>query len=95
MPAGMPDSTNTDRHPIAPLAMNVQELITALQSYSPEMRVIVRGYEGGYHDLTSPKETAIRLNVHERDCWYYGPHEDADYSLGNQDGALETALLVT
>jgi hypothetical protein len=75
--------------------MNVQQLIEELQKHPPEMRVIIHGYEGGYHDLTSPESRPIRLNVHEPDCWYYGPHDDEDYSLGNQDSSKETALLIT
>jgi hypothetical protein len=35
-------------------AMNVQQLIEELQKYPPEMRVIVKGYEGGYSDCQPP-----------------------------------------
>jgi hypothetical protein len=75
--------------------MNVQQLIEELQKYPPDMRVIRKGYEGGYHDLTSPESKLIRLNVYELNQWYYGPHEDEDYPFGNQGGAKETALLIT
>jgi hypothetical protein len=74
--------------------MNVQQLIEELQKHPPEMRVIVSGYEGGYNDLDSPKQTSIRLNVHEPDLWYYGRHDDEDYSCGSKDGSVETALLI-
>ena len=77
--------------------MNVQQLIEELQKHPPEMRVIVKGYEGGYADLITPaaKQTLIRLNVHAPDDWYYGRHADAEYySLEDQGGSTETALLI-
>jgi hypothetical protein len=74
--------------------MNVQQLIEELQKHPPEMRVIVNGYEGGYEDLASPHQKSIRLNVHAPDKWYYGQHDDEDYSLGSKDGSKETALLI-
>jgi hypothetical protein len=74
--------------------MNVQQLIEELQKHPPEMRVIVSGYEGGYCDLDLPRQQSIRLNVHSPEDWYYGPHDDADYSCGDKDGCEETALLI-
>lgn len=74
--------------------MNIQQLIEELQKHPPEMRVIVRGYEGGYDDVEPPELTQIRLNVHAETDWFYGRHEDADHLLGSQDGAVETALLI-
>ena len=77
--------------------MNVQQLIEELQKYPPEMRVIVDGYEGGYSDLESLKTKQIRLNVHNKDEWWFGLHDDADYPLklvADKDGAIETALLM-
>ena len=73
--------------------MTVQELIDKLQNHPPEMRVIIHGYEGGYHDVDHLEDTPIRLNVHDQ--WYYGPHDDADYMLGDQSGQTETAVLIT
>jgi hypothetical protein len=74
--------------------MNVQQLIEELQKHPPEMRVIVNGYEGGYCDINSLEQKSIRLNVHEPDCWYYGPHDDADHPTGSKEGSVETALLI-
>ena len=77
--------------------MNVRQLIEKLKEHPPEMRVIVDGYEGGYNDLESLKTTQIRLNVHDKDEWWTGRHDDADYPLkfvANKDGAIETALLL-
>ncbi|HSW62286.1 MAG TPA: hypothetical protein VLH56_03060 [Dissulfurispiraceae bacterium] len=36
--------------------MTVSELITALQTYPPDARVVVLGYETGYDDITRVKE---------------------------------------
>lgn len=77
--------------------MNVQQLIEELQNYPPEMRVILNGYEDGYDDLESLKTTQIRLNVHNKDDWWCGRHDDADYPLALADsryGPIETALLL-
>jgi hypothetical protein len=74
--------------------MNVQQLIEELQKHPPEMRVIVAGYEGGYNDLDSPEQKSIRLNVHPPEYWYYGRHEDENYTLGSDDDIIEAALLV-
>jgi hypothetical protein len=74
--------------------MNVQQLIEELQKHPPEMRVIVAGYEGGYNDLDSLKQRSIRLNVNPPEDWYYGTHEDQDYTLGSEDGSIENALLI-
>ena len=59
--------------------MTVKELIEKLQTLDPNLRVFVSGYEGGYNDagpISSVKE--IALDFHDE--WYYGNHEDADYS---------------
>lgn len=82
-------------HPLT--AMNVQQLIEKLKEHPPEMRVIVDGYEGGYTELESLKPTQIRLNVHSKDDWWFGRHDDADYPpalVADKDDAIETALLL-
>lgn len=59
--------------------MTVKQLIEQLQQLDPELHVFVHGYEGGYNDVTISEEKEIALNVHEE--WYYGNHEDVNYSL--------------
>ena len=51
----------------------VAELIEELRKLPAEMRVMVRGYEGGYHDCQTPAIEPIKLNVNSE--WYYGPHD--------------------
>jgi hypothetical protein len=54
----------------------VAQLISELQKLPSDMRVMITGYEGGYHDGGAPTVKDIRLNVHEEE--FYGPHDDAD-----------------
>lgn len=39
--------------------MTVGVLITTLQQYPPDARVVVLGYESGYDDITLIKQVAI------------------------------------
>ena len=55
--------------------MNVNQLIKRLQMYPPDLRVVVRGYEGGYNDVDTFENIKIVLDYHS--AWYYGKHEDA------------------
>ena len=56
--------------------MTVDELIRILETYPPDLRVVVQGYEGGVDDLKAGLLLVrdIRLNVNSR--WYYGRHEE-------------------
>ena len=59
--------------------MTIDELVRLLGTYSPELRVVVDGYEDGYDDL-SPEQlrmVKISLNTGTRD--YVGTHGDVDY----------------
>ena len=59
--------------------MTVEELINALQQFDPKLRVIMRGYEGGYNDANYAELQKVALDVHT--AWYLGKHEDTDASL--------------
>jgi hypothetical protein len=63
--------------------MTVKELIEQLQTLDPDLRVFVRGYEGGYDDagpISDIKDIALDYN---KGTWYYGLHEEADlHDLG-------------
>jgi hypothetical protein len=52
----------------------VAELIKQLSQINPDCRVILRGYEGGFKDVTLLIEKPIRVDVNT--SWYYGPHEE-------------------
>lgn len=53
--------------------MNVKELIEKLQSYDPELMVVISGYEDGVNEAKHAADVNIALNVHAE--WYYGKHE--------------------
>jgi len=55
--------------------MTVAELIEKLKEYPQDLRVVVRGYEGGINDVSHFKELEILLDYN--DAWYYGKHEEA------------------
>lgn len=69
--------------------MTVSELIAALQSYSPNDRVVVLGYESGYGDITLVKQIAIMPE--EKPVWYKGRYDDAPQDKADQ---AEQAVLV-
>lgn len=54
--------------------MTIAELIEQLKKYPSDMRVLTLGYEAGYNDV-GLNTTDIVFNVHDKDAWYYGPHE--------------------
>jgi hypothetical protein len=53
--------------------MTIAELIEKLQNYPQDLRVVVRGYEGGVDDVDYVEETEIYLDYYTD--WYYGTHE--------------------
>lgn len=59
--------------------MTVNELIEQLKSYPGDMTVLTLGYEGGFNDLSLRTEDIV-FNVHDKDTWYYGPHECVKYT---------------
>lgn len=69
--------------------MTVSELIAALQSYPPDARVIVLGYESGYDDVTEVRE--INIVPEENPAWYNGRYNYAPPERANQ---AERAVLV-
>jgi len=69
--------------------MTVSELITALQAYPSDARVVVLGYESGYDDVMLVKEIAIEPV--ENPAWYNGRYDDAP---PEKAGQAERAVLV-
>lgn len=66
--------------------MKVKELIAALQKHDPERQVIIRGYEGGYNDVSKLLEIDIVPNPDR--AWYVGEYEKAEYV---KESAVEPA----
>ena len=63
--------------------MTAEELITILQEYPSDLRVVVNGYEEGYDDLTPEQIRRVRigLDTGKRD-WegVHGRPDDGDES---------------
>jgi hypothetical protein len=57
--------------------MNVDQLIKRLQMYPQDLRVVIRGYEGGYDDINNFEQLKIVLDYNDE--WYYGKHDDASF----------------
>lgn len=69
--------------------MNVRELRDALAELPDDLRVVVRGYEGGVNDAGGLRQYEVALNVN--DAWYYGAHEPVISEYDRREYA-ETAL---
>jgi len=56
--------------------MTVKQLIKVLsQIQDQDIRVMVRGYEGGYNDINVDSPTIQYMALNVNDEWYYGDHE--------------------
>ena len=69
--------------------MTVNELLTLLQNYPPDARVVVLGYESGYDDITLVKQVAILQE--DNPSWFNGRFDDAPPEM---DDRAERAVLV-
>lgn len=56
--------------------MTVKELIEKLKEVDPELRLFVRGYEGGVDDAGFGQVSNFALDYHTD--WYYGSHLELD-----------------
>lgn len=71
------------------MTMTVSELISALQKYPPDARVVVLGYESGYDDITLIKQVAILPE--DTPSWFNGRYDDAP---PEQAATAEKAVLL-
>ena len=53
--------------------MKVKDLIAHLQTFDPELEVMIDGYEGGIENITEVEMVQVALDVNQ--SWYYGKHE--------------------
>lgn len=55
--------------------MTTAELIHKLQEFSPDTKVVIRGYENGYNDILEiiPRKIELDTNSH----WYDGSYKDS------------------
>jgi hypothetical protein len=53
--------------------MTAKELIEILSQFESDTPVVVRGYEGGYNDVSMVTPKTMQLNVNDQ--YYYGAHD--------------------
>ena len=76
--------------------MTVDQLVQILQTYPPDLRVVVNGYESGYDDLSpkqiSPAKIALNTGKHE----WEGKHGDPNGLAGRapDDAEVVEALIL-
>ena len=58
---------------IGPEGMSAARLAALLGRQPPDRRVVLKGYENGFSDVSGLRECALKLNVHGQ--WWNGPHE--------------------
>jgi ribosomal protein RSM22 (predicted rRNA methylase) len=56
----------------------IKELKELLNNYPDDMLVVVRGYEGGFDDISDT--AVITLKRDANSDWYYGAHKKIDKS---------------
>ena len=61
--------------------MTAKELIIQLQKLSPEIKIVVRGYEEGYNDIQQLKPVKLKEELNAK--WYYGEYskDDSPHSI--------------
>ena len=55
--------------------MTVAELIQQLKTFSPDTKIVIRGYEDGYNDIS--KLRSVKIKPNENADWYLGEYEDS------------------
>jgi len=75
--------------------MKVKELIKFLETYDPEMRVVVNGYESGYDEVTKLYQVGIEPNprVVEYDS-EINAHWEGEFNEVVAEDSDEVALLL-
>lgn len=58
--------------------LTVEQLISELQKYPKEFKVLVDGYEDGLDAVLSSK--IVNVEYDESKAWYYGPFEEVEKS---------------
>lgn len=75
--------------------MTIGELIQLLESYPPDMRVVVNGYEEGYDDLSPEQISVARILLNTGAHSWQGRHGDPrDVSERSRNQARSVDALV-
>ena len=76
--------------------MTVDELIQLLAKYPPGLRVVVKGYENGYDDLTPEQLSVARITLNTGKHPWDGQHGDTNGLTGgvrNDPDVVEALVL--
>ena len=88
---GGPTAPPTSRESGA--AMTVQQLITLLATYPPELSVVVNGYENGFDDVEPERVSITRIELDVGANWWDGRHAAAaDRAADEHVGRVVDAL---
>ena len=77
--------------------MTVKELIEVLSKIEDqEVRVMVKGYEGGFCDVENINTEPIHMALDVNKEWYYGNHEPVDnmYDANSNNYQIVKAILI-
>lgn len=58
--------------------LTVEQLISELQKYPKDFKVLIDGYEDGLDAVLSSK--IVNVEYDESKAWYYGPFEEVEKS---------------
>jgi hypothetical protein len=58
--------------------MTIAELIDKLQEFSPDTKIVIRGYEEGYNDILEIISRKIELDTSSH--WYEGSYKESKNS---------------
>ena len=72
--------------------MTVDELIQLLTTHSPNLRVVVNGYEDGYDDLSPKQVSVVKIALNTGKHQWEGAHGDPD-GLTDADDIVEALVL--
>lgn len=75
--------------------MTVKELIEELsQVEDQDIRVITKGYEGGFNDVIFKLPAVYDVALDVNDEWYYGAHEIVSESTQYIDKEIVKAIII-
>lgn len=74
--------------------MTAQELMKLLQTYPPDLRVVVNGYEEGYDDLSPGQIRVVKISLNTGKHPWEGAHGEPDGLRSAPDDAKLADALV-
>ncbi len=73
--------------------MTVDELIQLLAKHSPDLRVVVNGYEDGYDDLSPEQLSVVRIALNTGKHRWEGQHGDPNGQTGGAHEVVKPLVL--